>query len=49
MVRFSNYYLIPNLILWILNISLYTITIQDKDAVIVVELDIEIENAKSQS
>ena len=32
---------------WILNISLYTATIQDKDAVIAVELDIETENAKS--
>ena len=28
--------------------SLYTVTVQDKDAVIAVELDMEVENAKSQ-
>ena len=33
---------------WILNILLYTATIQDKDTVIVVELNIEVENTKSQ-
>ena len=32
---------------WILNILLYAATVQDKDAVIVVELDIEVENIKS--
>ena len=32
---------------WILNTSLYAITVQDKDAVIVIELDIEVENTKS--
>ena len=47
MVRFSNYYLILNLMPWILNTSLYAITVQDKDAVIVIELDIEVENTKS--
>ena len=31
----------------ILNILLYTVTVQDKDAVIAVELDIEVKNAKS--
>ena len=46
MVRFSNYYLIPNPMLWILNMLLYTAIIQNKDAAIVVELDIEVENTK---
>ena len=32
---------------WILNISLYTATVQDEDVVIVIELDIEVKNAKS--
>ena len=32
---------------WTLNTSLYTATTQDKDAVMVVELDVEAENAKS--
>ena len=47
MARFNNYYLIPNLIPQTLNISLYAATVQDKNAVIVVKLDIEAENAKS--
>ena len=46
MARFSNYYLIPNLMPWILNILLHTAIIQNKDAAIVIELDIEAENAK---
>ena len=29
--------------------SLHTVTVQDEDAVIVVELDMEVENTKSQS
>ena len=48
MAKFNNCCLIPNLMPWILNISLYAATVQDKDAVIVIELDIEAENAKSQ-
>ena len=48
MARFSNYYLIPNLMPWILNILLHAVTVQDEDAVIVVELDIKAENTKSQ-
>ena len=47
MARFSNYCLILNLMPWTLNISLHAAIIQDKDAAIVVELDIEVENAKS--
>ena len=47
MARFSNYCLISNLISWILNTLLYAATVQDKDAVTTVELDIEVENAKS--
>ena len=42
MARFSNCYLIPNLMPWTPNTLLYTITVQDKDAVIVVELDIKV-------
>ena len=48
MARFSSHYLIPNLMPQIPNILLYTTTVQDKDAVIAVELNIEVENAKSQ-
>ena len=48
MARFSNYCLIPNLMLYIPNISLYTTTIQDKDTAIVVKLNTKAENAKSQ-
>ena len=47
MARFSSYYLIPNLIPQTPNISLRTATIQDKDAVTAVKLDMEAENAKS--
>ena len=47
MAKFSNCCLIPNLMPWILNMLLYTVIIQDKDAAIVVELDMEVENAKS--
>ena len=47
MARFSNCCLIPNLMPQILNMSLHAATVQDKDAVIVIELDIEVENAKS--
>ena len=47
MAKFSSCYLIPNLMPQTLNILLYTATVQDKDAVIVVELDMEAENAKS--
>ena len=47
MARFSSYCLIPNLIPQTLNILLHTITIQDKDAVIAVKLDVEVENIKS--
>ena len=32
---------------WILNTSLHAATVQDKDAVIVIELDMEVKNAKS--
>ena len=32
---------------WTLNILLYTTTVQDKDAVTVVKLNMEAENAKS--
>ena len=32
---------------WIPNTSLYAATVQDKDVVIVVELDIKVKNAKS--
>ena len=31
----------------ILNTSLYTATVQDEDVIIVIELDMEVENAKS--
>ena len=48
MARFSSYCLIPNLIPQIPNISLYTATIQDKDAVTAVELNIKVKNTKSQ-
>jgi hypothetical protein len=48
MARFGRYCLIPNLIPQILNISLHTATIQDKDVVIAVESDIKVENTKSQ-
>jgi hypothetical protein len=47
MARFSSCYLIPNLTPQILNTSLYTATIQDKDAIIAVELDTEVKNTKS--
>ena len=47
MARFSNYYLIPNLMPRTLNTSLHTTTVQDEDAVIAVKLDMEVENAKS--
>ena len=46
MARFGSYCLIPNLIPQTLNISLHTATIQDKDVVIVIKLDIKAENAK---
>ena len=47
MAKFSNYYLIPNLMPQILNTSLHAATVQNKDAVTVIELDIKVENAKS--
>ena len=47
MARFGSCYLIPNLMPQTLNILLCTATIQDKDAVTAVELDMEAENAKS--
>ena len=47
MARFGSCRLIFNLTPWIPNMSLYAITVQDEDAVIVVELDMEMENAKS--
>ena len=46
MARFSNCFLIPNLMLQTLNILLYAATVQDKDVVIVVKLNIEVENTK---
>ena len=46
MARFGNYHLIPNLMPWILNTLLYTATVQDKDIVIAVKLDIKAENTK---
>ena len=46
MARFSNCCLTPNLMRQILNISLYAATIQDKDAVIIIKLDMEAENTK---
>ena len=48
MARFSSRRLILNLMPQILNILLYTATVQDKDVVIAVELNIKMENAKSQ-
>jgi hypothetical protein len=48
MARFSSYCLIPNLMPQTLNILLRTATVQDEDAVTAVELDMEVENAKSQ-
>ena len=47
MARFNSCYLIFNLIPKTPNILLYTATIQNKDAVTAVELDIKVENAKS--
>ena len=47
MARFSSRRLILNLMPQILNILLRTATVQDKDAVTAVELDMEAENAKS--
>ena len=47
MARFGSYYLIPNLMPQILNILLHTATVQDKDTVTAVELDMEVENTKS--
>ena len=47
MAKFSNCRLIPNLIPQTPNILLYTTTVQDKDAAIVVKLNMEAENAKS--
>ena len=47
MAKFSNYCLIPNPIPQTLNMSLHAAIIQDKDAAIVVELNMEAENAKS--
>jgi len=47
MARFSNRRLTPNFIPWTLNTSLRAATVQDEDAVIVVGLEIEAENAKS--
>ena len=47
MARFSNYCLIPNLMPRTLNTSLYTATVQDKDVVIAVKLDMEVKNTKS--
>ena len=48
MARFGSHYLIPNLMPQTLNILLYTATVQNKDAVTAVKLDIKAENAKSQ-
>jgi hypothetical protein len=47
MARFGSSCLIPNLMPQILNISLRTVTVQNKDAVIAVKLDMEVENTKS--
>ena len=47
MARFSSYCLIPNLIPQTLNILLYAAIVQDKDTVIVIELDIKVKNTKS--
>ena len=47
MARFNSCCLIPNLMPQTPNISLRTVTIQDEDAVIAVESDTEVENAKS--
>jgi hypothetical protein len=47
MARFSNCRLIPNFIFWTLNTLLYTTTIQNKDAAMVVKLEMEVGNAKS--
>ena len=47
MAKFSNYCLIPNLMPWIPNTLLYTATVQDKNTVIVVKLNTEVENTKS--
>jgi len=47
MARFSNCRLTPNPIPWTPNTALYATTVQDKDVVIAVELDTEMENAKS--
>ena len=44
MARFGSCCLIPNLMPQILNTLLYTATVQNKDAVIAVELDMEVEN-----
>ena len=48
MARFGNRRLIPNFIPQTPNTSLCTATVQDEDAVTVVGLEIEAENAKSQ-
>ena len=47
MARFSNCRLIPNLMPYTPNISLYTATVQDKDAVIIIKSNIKAENTKS--
>jgi len=47
MARFNSRRLIPSPIPQTLNIALCATTVQDKDAVIAVELDTETENAKS--
>ena len=47
MARFSNYYLILNPIPQTPNMSLHAVTVQDKNAVIVIGLDTEVENTKS--
>ena len=47
MAKFSNYCLIPNLMPRTLNTSLHTTTVQDEDVAIVIELDMEVKNAKS--
>jgi len=46
MAKFGNHYLILNLIPQILNMLLYAAIIQNKDVVIIVELEMEVENAK---
>jgi len=48
MARFSSRRLIPNLVPQTPNTSLCATTVQDKDAATAVELDTEMENAKSQ-